>query len=192
MPVYRVTCTCIVQGQTCQNVFHLASDGGQLLSAIAGAVNQAWISQMLPFQHNGARWVNIEVREATTPLNAPFSLAIDVLGTGAAVQVADDPCRCRVLKFRTALAGRSGRGRLYIPGTSMSAWNGNFVNSASLSAGNSLINTLKTNWLAPNATQQLALVICPRSNPGNFKTVTDIIQRPLAGYQRRRNIGIGI
>jgi len=192
MAVYRVTNTCIVQGQTCQNVFHLASDGGQLLTAIAAAVRDAWLSQLLPFQHNGARWINIEVREATTPLNAPFSLAIDILGTGAAVQVADDPCRCRVLKFRTAQTGRHGRGRLYIPGTSMSAWNGNLVNAASLSAGNSLVQTLKTNWTGPNPTQQLALVICPRSDPGNFKSVVDIIQRPLAGYQRRRNIGIGI
>jgi hypothetical protein len=147
---------------------------------------------MLPFQHNGARWTSIEVREVTTPLNAPFTLAIDILGTGASVSQADDPCRCRVLKFQTAQAGRKGRGRLYIPGTAFGAWDTNFVKAGSITAGQTLINNLKQQFLAPNAVQQLALVICPRSDPGNFKTVTDIVQRGLAGYQRRRNIGIGI
>lgn len=193
MPVFRITNSCVVIGQITQNVFHIASDSfAGLPQTVAETIRDQWLNLIRPFQHTGAKWIDIEVRDVSNIGNVPFHLAVNLLGTGSTVNVADGPVMCRVLKFQTALAGRKGRGRMYIPGTSNQAWENGVLNAASLNAGNNFIAQLKSGWVGDNASSGFNLVICPRSAPSQFKEVIDIIQRPVAGYQRRRNVGVGV
>lgn len=193
MPVWRVTTSCIVMGQVCQNVIHLARDASDRTDfQVATTVNLEWIPHIRNFQHTGARWFQIEARNVVPGGNAPTVITIDLAGTGPAVSDADDPCRGRVLQFRTIMAGKQGRGRYFIPGTSWQAFSANQVKAASITAGNPLVQQLKDRFLAPDATSDYVLVIAPRSQPSNYKTVVDIVQRSIVGYQRRRNIGVGI
>jgi hypothetical protein len=193
MPVYRCTMTCLVDGQTCQNVIHLArdaSDFGEL--AICDKLAAAWLPHITPFQHSGALWVSVEVRSVAPSGPATFKKVIAITGAGPAEADSDNSMLCRMLSFRTAHAGRHGRGFLFIPGTSFQAWSKGLIKPASLTAGTPLVNNLKTNWIGDAPAQGLQLVISPKSNPANFVSVVDILQDTTVRSLSRRRLGRGI
>src|SRR5262249_5494402 len=114
MAIWRATLTCLVTGQVCQNVLHFTETGGAKLGLqVATELRDTFLPSYLPFQHNGANWVDIEVRDVDQPAIAATHLTVNVLGTGDAQQLGDDTCRCRVFQLKTQFSGRRGHGRFY-------------------------------------------------------------------------------
>lgn len=193
MPVYRCIMTCIVDGQTCQNVIHLeASGSGFPETTICDKLAATWIPNIQPFQHFGAQWISVEVRSVSPAGPAPFRKIISVFGTGAAEGAQDNSMLCRMLGFRTATAGRHGRGFMFVPGTTFQAWDKGLVKTTSLTAGAPLIVALKNHWTGATPTQGLNLVISRKSAPSTVVQVIDIIQEPIIRSLARRRIGRGI
>lgn len=192
MAVWRVTLSCSVDGQVCQNVLHLTASDGILPNTVTDIMRDQWLPQIRPFQHTGARWFDIEARRVDPIGLAPFHQTIVQFGSGDTEREADNPCLARVLQFKTAVAGRHGRGRIYIPGTTQASWDKGFVKTASLTAGQPLVNSLMNSFCNPNPPFGLRLVLSRRSNPSQTINVDTIVQAPRIGVQRRRNIGVGM
>lgn len=194
MALERVTISCTVDGQICQNVMHFKNpDGALTATQVADKIDTLWIPQWKQFQHAGAIWFDIEVRRIPTG-PAVFHKTITVAGTGGAEAEQDNPVACRVMKLQTPIAGRHGHGRLYIPGTAFSAWNKGLIKPASIIAGQTVVNALKAAFVGGGATSGLQLMVAPRNagTEADGILVTDITQRTTLGYQRRRSIGVGI
>ena len=192
MAVWRATLTCLVTGQVCQNVLHFLNEADNKTGLqVATDLRDNFIQTYRPFQHNGAQWVDIEVRDVAQPLIAATHLTVNILGSGTGQTGGDDTCRCRVFQFKTQFSGRRGHGRMYGIGTPLATWTNGVVNAASLSAGQALVDQWKARYCTGQSNSGLQLVIGPRSGPPNWKGVIDIVQRPVAGFQRRRNIGVG-
>jgi hypothetical protein len=192
MSVHRVTLSCLVSLQVCQNVVHVWNPDGTLTdSAIATEFSGNWLTNIKQFQHDGARWFDIESKRVDSGPSVAFHLTISQVGTGAAQTAQDNPVACRVLKFATATPGRHGHGRIYIPGTAQGAWDNGVVKASSLTAGASLITSLQGRYTGASPGSGLSLVIVPRSDPSSTHFVTSIQQRTVLGYQRRRSIGVG-
>ena len=184
--------SCLVDGQVNQNVIHLENADGAIADAtIATTIRDSWLSEIRPFQRTDASWYDIEVRKVPG-VNVPYHLTIVLAGTGASSAEQDVPFVCRVLWFQTAVAGKRGRGKLYIPGTTFNAWDRGRVKPVSITAGLPLCANLvsRFTWLSPST--GLSLVVCPRSDPTDVKHVIEITQRVNLGVQRRRGLGVGI
>lgn len=193
MPTWRATLTCLVTGQVCQNVLHLLNENGNLTGLqIATDLRDNFIQSYRPFQHNGAKWVDIEVRDVNQPAIAATHLTVNILGSGSGQTGGDDTCRCRVFQLKTGFSGPTGHGRIYGIGTPLATWDNGVVNAASLAAGQTLVDQWKSHYITNAGNSGLVLVVGPRKAPFVWKPVTDIVQRPVAGFQRRRNIGVGI
>jgi len=192
MSIHRVTMSCLVDGQVNQNVIHLENlDGGIPDATIATTIRDSWLSEIRPFQRTDVSWYDIEVRKVPG-VNVPYHLTIVLAGTGAASAEQDVPFVCRVLWFQTAVAGKRGRGKLYIPGTTFNAWDRGRVKPVSITAGLPLCANLVSRFTGASPTSGLSLVVCPRSDPTDVKHVIEITQRVNLGVQRRRGLGVGI
>lgn len=193
MAIYRVTMSCLVAGQTCQNVIHIDDNATATTeAAISTAILSHWLPNILPFQHTSAVWQRIEVRRVSPVGPAPHVQTIILPGTGTGVNDADNSMVGRMLQFKTTVAGKHGRGRLYIPGTSISAFQQGIVKAASLAAGAPLVGELRAQWCDPGPLTGFSLVISQKANPGATLKVSDIVQAVTARALRRRQIGVGI
>jgi hypothetical protein len=191
--IWQATLTALNTGQVCQNVLHFNNVSGNLTGLqVATDLRDNFIQTYLPFQHNGVQWVDIEVRDVDQPAIAATHLTVNILGSGAGQTQGDDPCRCRVFQLKTSFSGPRGHGRFYGIGTPLATWINGVVGTASLNAGQTLVNQWKAHYVTNVPSTGLLMVIGPRSTPHNWKSVVDIVQRPIAGFQRRRNIGVGI
>jgi len=192
MSIHRVTMSCLVDGQVNQNVIHLENADGAIADAtIATTIRDSWLSEIRPFQRTDASWYDIEVRKVPG-VNVPYHLTIVLAGTGASSAEQDVPFVCRVLWFQTAVAGKRGRGKLYIPGTTFNAWDRGRVKPVSITAGLPLCANLVSRFTGLSPSTGLSLVVCPRSDPTDVKHVIEITQRVNLGVQRRRGLGVGI
>jgi len=193
MAVDRITLSMLLDGQVVQNVFHMLNpDGATTLTLVADDIDSNWISQIQPFQHSGVHYYDIEVRQVSPAGLASFHKSIVKTGTATSEDQPDNPVVSRVLKFTTAVAGRHGRGRYYIPGVAFSGWIQGIVKPASITAGQTLVDALKARYVNAGHSSSLSLVVAPRSTPSDYILVNNIVQRTVLGYQRRRSIGVGI
>lgn len=191
--VIRITTSALLDGQVVQNVFHLEDPSETaVLSAVCDAVQTHWLTHIRAFQHTGCVWFDIEARLVSPSGPAAVHKTVTLPGTGPAEGDQDVPFAARVIQFQTATAGRHGRGRLFIPGTSFQAWTKGVIKPTSITSGVPLIDALENAWVGPLATTNLFLVIARRSDPSNFIRVTNIVQRTRLGSMRSRGIGIGV
>lgn len=192
MSIERVTISCLTDAQVNQNVIHFDNaDGALSKEEIAILIRDEWMEEIRPFQRTDTLTYDIEVR--TVPgLSVAYHLTTSLLGLGAGSEEKDVPFVGRVLWFQTETAGKKGRGRYYIPGTSCQSWDRGRVKSASITAGLPLCANLVSKFCGTSPSTDLSLIICPRHNPTDKKFVTSIVQRVNLGVQRRRGLGIGI
>ena len=192
MAIYRITPSCLVDGQICQNVVHFEHLGSSTPQALGTIFVNEWLSQIRPFQHAGAVWFDVAVRQVSPVGPAEQHVTISLAGTGGSKSAFDVPFCARVLQFRTTVAGRHGRGRLFIPGTSASAWDSGIIKPVSITAGAPLITQLKIRFIGPDAPSTLNLVLARRSDPSQTLLVNDILQRTVLGHMASRGIGRGM
>lgn len=190
--LWRVTNSCIVDGQTCQNVLHFACSPGLQANTIAETIAAQWLDQMRPFQHTGAVWVSVQAHRIDPGGLVTFTKPISIAGSGDTEREADNPTLSRKLLLKSNTGGRHGRGRIYIPGTTQASWAMGRVKPASLTAGQAIITTLMQRFTGLNPSTGLNLVIKTRANTTGAVFVDFIEQASILGVQRRRNIGVGI
>ena len=194
MGLYRVVFSGFVNGNVFNNVLHFGYDAVDPTPEVtlAGIVNTHWIDNIKTLQTNQVNYLNINVRNVGAPGPAPFNLVVNKLGTGIAADNSDNPVMAAHIKFQTAVAGRTGRGGIQLPGISLrTSCNLGILTAATLAAWAPKF-TLIMNALKQGGTQNVALSICSRSNPvSTQKSVTSISARAVLGTCRTRNYGVG-
>lgn len=196
MSVERVTMSCKVLGQITQNVVHFENlDGAltpaQIVTELTTTGGGHWIDSFRGAQHTSAEWYDIEVRRLATT-TAPYHATISMFGTGSSLSAGDHPSIGAVLQFRTLVAGRHGRGRMFIPGCSSAGMGNGAVTPSALAARAPFILAMENRYCHGVGSPGLSLVICPHGDVSSIIHVDSIVQRSLLGHQRRRQIGTGI
>jgi hypothetical protein len=198
MSVERVTISALFYSQICQNVLHFENQDGALTPAqVCAEIRDHWIGTTTnvgihSWVTNSCAWVKVACQTRASSLAAPTELTINQPG-----QQSPDNQQYTVLsvilKFRTAAAGRKGRGRSYVPGIANGFTTTGLVNATFHTYADTAIAGLNARF-AVGGTGPLYLMVGPRSGIVNndFYPVTSIAASNFVGVQRRRNIGYGI
>lgn len=189
MSVYRVTLTGKLLEQRLQNVLHFADRGLTQMTPdeVIDELLAGWLPILRNLQNNQFQTVGIKVQQLTPSLLIPVERAV----SNQAGSLAGDPAPLFVsalFSLRTAVPGRTGRGRFYMAGVHGPS----MVNGKNGAMSSYIPRALDLqNRYGAFGNGALVLVICNRVNPLPAKTVTQIIARDIWGVQRRRNIGVG-
>lgn len=193
----EVTLTQTLKGQTVQNVLHFLNPDGQMdLQTIANLMSTEWIPIVRTIQGTQLVYQQILVRDLGQPNLAPFVQNTAIAGSATGFDSRLPPL-CIVIQKKTNTAGRRGRGRMYISGwdngsiQDTGTWVVGHLNGVMLDAVNNLMAKF---FLGGQNSVGLQLCVAGKGpdNQWIFIPVTNLTVRPIPGYQRRRNIGIGI
>lgn len=103
-------------GATAANVMHLVSIGGVFNQATCDAIATAWVNNVTRIMNEN--WDAVFAAEfldlRTDPPPQVFSSGDNVNGVGSGYPLPAQVCYC--LSLAAASGGRSGRGRVYVPG----------------------------------------------------------------------------
>jgi len=199
LSLHRVTISGTYFGQIVQNVpyFH-QSDGTLTPAEIATEVYDHFLghTSLTGYQHMVSSFVTffqIKVEQVTTSPPQAYTLAINRSG-GVSGSTEANPVTCLVMQMRAGVAGRHGRGRLYIPGT-----NPAFLSNGLLSSGGNDYVTQCMPAIAARYTTfgsshgPLDLVIHKKGGGASDYLLVEQLQiSTKPGCQRRRAVGVGI
>jgi len=195
MSLEQVTLTQSLKGQTIQNVFHLTNPDGALTGQqIAALVLAEWITEIRKIQGGQLIYHQILVQRVDPAGQAATVTNISTPGAATGYDAFLPPL-CVVMQKRTGFFGRHGRGRYYISGWNSGAlhttgtWDPGHLGDVMLT----ITNNLTAKWIDPGVSA-LRLVVAGRGPDNQWlsHSCTSLSMRPVPGYQRRRNIGIGI
>lgn len=121
----------------------------------------------------------------------PTLLTIAIPGN-IAVDTKQVPFVSVVVQIRTGSAGRHGRGRFYLGAIDPGTWLYGVMTAGAQTGWVPSITALKAAYLG-NPTSGMSLGLLRKGGDSSqFIPATDLIVRPVAGVQRRRNYGYGI
>jgi len=192
MTIERVTLYSISLGQHYQNVLHfLNPDGATSHFNISEELKPNWISVIRNVQNNQLTWYQIDVQRvdiAGQPIDRfPMDAAAGSLSGNIAPAVL-----CPLVSIRTGVGGRTGHGRVYMPGLhGASVANGGWESGA-LAAWAAKVALLQARYKS-GGTAPITLGVYPRNvhDSTAFKSATSLVLQNIFGVQRRRNIGVG-
>lgn len=194
MAVYRVTFSGIHYNQiTCQNVVAFR-DQTNLMNplTVAQELRDQWCTILAAGQTTQFGWRNISVRTIGSTAS-PFDLAIIVNGQDAADGSLAVPVITQKFRLHTAVAGKHGRGRIYLPGYRQSLWTGGQLNATGITNMTIRLNAITSRYVGPLMQSSLELGILRRGGTAaDFIPVDFISLSLIPGVQRRRNLGVGI
>lgn len=199
MSIERITITCTQYGQVCQNVFHLSNTDGFMTPAqIAAEVSNYWIGSgqmnvgISYWQPGDIRWISVQVQRVESPPPSPYILQINQPGAYGPEENRV-PFASLIMRFRCAISDRKHRGRMYVPGIFSTGLKDGFVIFDYWSRPPLVLANLKNRFLfSSGSSGPLFLVINPKGNHPDPKTVTDITFAPTPGCQRRRGVNVGV
>lgn len=186
----RATFSGLRYGQLCQNVVHFEWLGISWDPvAIANHLAANWLPKVVWFSGTGFRYSAVLVQDATNPNLQTATLSVDLAGN-----VFDDnrcpPFVACVLKIQTLQGGRSGRGRIFLPGVAHDSMQNGLFQANFQQTRQPRIDELKVLY-GLSGTSQLRLGLFNRTTNA-FNGMSNLTLRPVPGVQRRRNIGIGV
>lgn len=198
MSVERVTITALYYGQKVQNVLNFDNPDGTLTPLqVCTEIKDNWIGSTTnvgihAWVGNHIQWVQVACQTRATPLPAPTTLTIAINGQQSASGQEYTPLAV-ILKFSTAIAGRRGRGRSYVPGIANGFATNGLLNSTFHSFADTALNALNARFKLAGS-GPLQLLVGPRNGMVliDYLHVTNIQASTFIGVQRRRNIGFGI
>lgn len=170
----------LTSGQQVQNVLFIAKPEPFDALATAASIRAVWESTVMPFLTNNVILTEVQVTDYSAPGGATGAASSGVAGSSTSSAL---PPNCTIaLSWRTGLAGRSYRGRTYLPGigedkvSSGGVIDSSFVTSL-LGMGTALI--------AAMASEDAVMVVASRKL-GSGQTITSCIVDPTVDTQRRR------
>lgn len=175
-----------------QNVLHFHNPDGTLtLPQVADDCIANWIGPLKTQQDDNGIYTSIGVRNIDDMTSSPYVRTIAIQG-GADHGDQQVPYMCMVLKLRTAIAGRRGRGRVYVAGLATAHTANGVLSSGGLALWENplCLPAIRNAYLA-GGSSDLGLVVYHRDTR-DHSFVTEILPRSVPGVQRRRNIGVGI
>ena len=192
MPLYRVRLTGFLIGQTHENVFHMRNKEGfnSFPADLALEIQNQWCTILRDGFPNGQFvWSNINVRDLDQPNLAPTNLPTNIQGLGS-TNTSILPFVTTVIRFQTAVAGRKGRGRMYVSTPNSGNIVGGFMSNPTIAFWNQKVQQLSARYLN-GGTSNYRLVIKGKAAGSPDIPVTLIAVDTLYRVQRRRNIGVG-
>lgn len=189
--IFRITTIGLMYGQQIQNQFHLLGPSADPLElqTIAQHVRDNWLAEIRLRHTQALRYNTIKVRllESQFPTH---SETVNIAGNfGFDDEVST--VLAFILRLRSGVIGRKGRGRLYIGGV-LKGWTHNgLVDESQINLWNITIGALMGVY-GPNGSSPYRLTIVPQKPPFTTNEVTTMQVAPTLGVQRRRNIGIGV
>jgi hypothetical protein len=191
MAIWRATITGHLFGQVCQNVLHFAKDvtvdHDDLF--LAQSLRDNWCNQIGFRMGDEASIDLVEVRDLQDTNRPPILLPVQVHGSMGGIRNTF-PFAAFKIRLHTAATGRKGRGRFYVWGIGPGAMQDGLLQAGVFDQWAGTLQTLK-NKFGPAPETGYSLVISPRNQPTDFKTVVDMVLSPTPGVIRRRNIGVG-
>jgi hypothetical protein len=178
--VFRVALNWVhTNGQIAVNVMHVRTT---LLTTVGieALLNTAWSATQITLVSNAAKVDHISI----TPLDGASATAVFVetnaRWTGGSTDL-PIPAAAQVVSLRTALRGRSHRGRLYLP----FMVEGNFANGSVSTGSNAAIQTAWDSFVTGMATGTAPLVVASYLH-ATAENVTKAACEFVVGTQRRR------
>lgn len=192
MATDRVVITAIVLGQQCQNVLHFHNpDGAMDAVSLKEEIRTQWISEIKQLQNTGCVYSQIAIQKNIDTSTPDPITTFPVAGTTGELAGAIAPSFIAgVFSIRTAVSGRHGHGRFYMFGVHQDSILNGVVQSGAFTAYAARAAALTAKYSATGS-RPISLVVIPRSDPTDTKTMTTILARPTWGVVRRRNIGVG-
>ena len=194
MTIERVTVTGqYYGGVTMQNVLHFNNADGFLSpNAVCIEIRDNWLQQIKTNQSNIIHWLDVACQTLGSAAS-PTHLAIDVQGADSVAANQSLSFVCWKLQINTGVAGRSGRGRIYVSGLRNTHFTSGAVGSTGLTALATPVANLNARYKS-GGSGPLVIGVMPRGSTvsADFKSCTSLTIASIAGVQRRRNIGVGI
>jgi hypothetical protein len=177
----------------CQNVLAFDTTLGYLTNEqVAWELRDNWCTILAAGQTNQFGWRNISVKELGSAA-APFNLPIVVNGQDGVDPGTGTQVICQKFRIHTGVAGRTGRGRIYLPGYRANLVSYGQLNSTGIENMTIRLNAIKARYVLPAASGPLLLGVCKRGDiSSNFMPATDLSLSLVPGVQRRRTLGLGI
>jgi hypothetical protein len=193
MAQYRVTIGGTLFGQDCRNVMHIRSQNGggqQEMEALAEDVRANWIFPITNLLGEQARFDFVNVRNLSGTGTDQVQVAFSLAGLAGGIDNTF-PYACFVLRIKTGVHARRGRGRVYIWGIGPGSMSGGLLRPDIIQRWNTeVIPNLNARYCQNGSTFRLG--VAPRLNTAaDFIPAIGLEISPKAGVQRRRNIGVG-
>lgn len=188
----RVICTGRIFSQRCQNVLHFdrANSNWTEVEYVNNILSD-WLLFIRQLQNNNFQWTQISVQLGVSEVNPGVPLVFDISNQLGGLSGKPAPSFVAgILSLRTGFAGRSGRGRIYLPGIHDDSIANGQLEAGALQAFVNNCNTLKLRWCS-GGSKPVRLVVWSRNRDDGPREVVNILPRQVFGIQRRRNIGVG-
>lgn len=160
------------------------------LNALAIDIRDNYCQFVKPRMTAEFSFINIQTQPVFGSPDAAFNLTVAIVGTagGSATTL---PSTCCVLRLFTGLAGKHGRGRIYLPCLGPACLSFGLITPACITAYQTTADQILARY-GPTGPSAFTLQVLNRSDLSSGLNVTAISPRTTPGNQRRRGIGIGI
>lgn len=191
--IHRITVIGTYFGQTFNNVVNMQETTGLLTpEEVADEFDTEWVFEMNRMVSQNVKWTGIRVQPLTAGPPAPFNKTVAYQGQQSPAGT-EFTFVAGVIKIFTAIGGRHGRGRVYIPGVGNNTTEQGVLRPDVLNLWKlTIIDPFVQKFNAANGTSPLSLGVMGKSPSSPWHPMTSLQMRGLIGVQRRRNIGIGM
>jgi len=198
-PVYQMTYEFLVEGQTCENVIHFRSITGSETPAQIRTSAEFYLATVKGLISNEVTFPAIVIKQMT-PIAFDETVAAPVTNTaGTRSQPPINNTLALVVTKRTGVAGKTHRGRIYLPGIAADDADNIGLNTGGMATAITTFNNLLATFGPSGTDLNLQIGIYSRSiggfNPfttAGWQAITGFTVQPVFGNQRRRRIGVGI
>jgi len=201
--IYQCTYQYEVHGSICENVIHMRERTGLSTPAQIETSSLGFWTSVKPLISNAVTLVQVIVKRMTpTALDQQFAEPPDGTQTGTSSGGTNNNSVALVITLRTGTAGKTHRGRIYVPGLSVSHVDTQFnrLSTSGLTAAVDACDDVMALFDdATGSDEHLALGIYSRTIGGDspftlagWQAVSQMVPRSVLGNQRRRRPGIGM
>ena len=189
MAIYTVNIRGKFAGQNVENVVHLREQDGFVATKqqIADNLFTWWTGHIRNIQVQHFTWTEYKIRKTYDDNDAAVVIPFNQGGT-LPEQNQSACSTTAVFQKKTAVGGRTGRGRVCVPGVPGTAFNDGLWNASYIALMQAVRTVFLGRWCGDNPATHLHLVLVPKHAQGEeYKIVTDFVPRNYPGTQVKRN-----
>lgn len=185
-----------LDGQVMLNTFHFRSEqevstGLAELAALGQSLNTSLQTEQTLLQSSSVTY-EASVVQMIDPVRYVAVLVDDELESNGQVATAALPTTVSlVIRRRSIIASRSGRGRIFVGGIPIASVADSQLTALPLAQANAYADLMPGSF-AGGAGNNYTAVIYDRVNPENSEEIATAVTDPILRVQRRREIGVGV